>query len=902
MIQMEETMRWFGPKDPVPLAHLKQAGCTGVVTALHHITPGEMWPVDDILQHRKMIEDAGMSWTVVESLPVSEDIKKQSGDYLQHIENYKQSLQNLAACGLKVITYNFMPVLDWLRTDVTYLMPDGSRALYFEQSAFIAFDLFMLKRPGAEKDYDNNKIEKARLRFSQMTADEKEKLYNNTLLGLPGTDKQFTATAVLDALKTYEEIDTIKLKEHLFYFLQAVIPVAFKHGLKMAIHPDDPPYPVLGLPRIVSTEEDIIALINAVPSPANGLCFCTGSLGVRKDNDLTGIIKRLGDHIHFIHLRNTKSDGEGNFYEADHLNGDVNMYAIVKEIVELMKRRQTSIPMRPDHGHQMLDDLNKTTYPGYSAIGRLKGLAELRGLQLGIIMRILILLLLPCFALAQIPQLKKQQLIVKGEPYLILGGELGNSTASSLVSMQPVWNTVKQMHLNTVLTPVYWELMEPVEGTFDFTLIDSIVYQARNNDIHLILLWFGAWKNSMSCYAPAWVKIDQQRFPRAQNQRGAGLEILSAFNQNNLHADANAFRALMKHIKVIDADYSTVIMVQVENEIGMLTEAREYTAAANEAFHKEVPSTLLDYLKKQDIVPELKKHWAENGSLSKGTWEQVFGKSLATDELFQSWYYATYTNTVALAGKAEYALPMFVNTALNYKNVQPGQYPSAGPLPHLMDIWQAAAPAIDILSPDFYNPYFKRYNDLYTRRNNPLFIPEIRSEPANAAKVFYAVGHYNAIGFSPFSIESSYDASLGKSYDILRQLTPVILANKSRMDGVLLDTLTTKQEITMGQYILSVAHDGTLGWSNTPKARWPEAGGIIIQTAEDEFIIAGTTIVVTFATTDKVGILQADEGEYINGQWTSGKRLNGDQTHQGRHIRIPSGEWGIQRVKLYRYR
>lgn len=533
---------------------------------------------------------------------------------------------------------------------------------------------------------------------------------------------------------------------------------------------------------------------------------------------------------------------------------------------------------------------------------------------------IMLLLFLPYFVQGQAtnyPQLKKQgttvQLVVKGEPYLVLGGELGNSSASSLHYMQPIWNTVKQMHLNTVLTPVYWELIEPEEGKFDFTLVDSIIYQARNNGMHLVLLWFGAWKNSMSCYAPAWIKKDQQRFPRAQQQNGSGLEILSAFNQNNLAADAKAFRALMKHTKEIDAAYSTVIMVQVENEIGMLTEAREYTPAANEAFHSEVPARLLDYLgkHKNEIVPELKKHWAENGYLSKGTWEQVFGKSLATDELFQAWYYATYTNAVALEGKAAYPLPMFVNTALNYKNVKPGEYPSAGPLPHLMDVWQAAAPAIDILSPDFYNPYFKQYNDLYTRRNNPLFIPEIRFEPSDAAKAFYAIGHYDAIGFSPFSIESvdkPDEEPLGKSYNILRQLTPTILAyqGKGKMDAVLLDTMNTKQEIIMGKYVLSVAHEGTLGWSGIPKAKWPQGGGIIIQTAEDEFIIAGTALVITFTTTDKnapiAGILQADEGEYVNGKWLPGRRLNGDQTHQGRHIRIASGDWGIQLVKLYRYR
>lgn len=515
------------------------------------------------------------------------------------------------------------------------------------------------------------------------------------------------------------------------------------------------------------------------------------------------------------------------------------------------------------------------------------------------------------------PQLKKQgtavQLTVKGKPFLVLGGELGNSSASSLPYMKDIWTTVKQMHLNTVLTPVYWELLEPAEGKFDFTLVDSIIYQARRHDLHLVLLWFGAWKNSMSCYAPAWVKKDQQRFPRAQKKDGSGLEILSAFSNNNLTADAKVFRALMKHVREIDAAYSTVIMVQVENEIGMLTEAREYTATANAAFNSQVPAALLDYLNKNKdvLVPELKQHWGANGYLTKGTWEQVLGKGLATEELFQAWYYAAYTNTVAREGKAEYPLPMFVNTALNYKNVKPGEYPSAGPLPHLMDIWQAAAPAIDILSPDFYNPYFKHYNDLYTRRNNPLFIPEIRFEPSDGAKAFYAIGHYNAVGFSPFSIESTdkpAEEPVAKSYEVLRQLTPVILAHQGtgKIDGALLDTTSTKQDIPAGKYTLTVAHDGTLGWSGIPRAQWGEAGGIIIQTGDDEFIVAGTGIVITFTTTDKaapiVGILQADEGEYVNGEWIAGRRLNGDQTHQGRHVRIPMGTWGIQHVKLYRYK
>lgn len=520
-----------------------------------------------------------------------------------------------------------------------------------------------------------------------------------------------------------------------------------------------------------------------------------------------------------------------------------------------------------------------------------------------------------------IPHLQEKgdetELVVNGEPFLMLGGELGNSTATTTESMAAVWPRLKRLNLNTVLIPVYWELLEPEEGKFDYKLVDDLIREARKNDLKVVILWFGSWKNSMSSHVPGWVKLDQERFPRARSEAGESQEILTPFSENNLNADLNAYKHLVRHIEEIDTGHQTVILMQPENEIGMLPSARDYHPLANQKFKEDVPEDLIEYLveNKEELNPEFLEVWRRNGFKTNGNWEEVFGKGLHTDEIFMAWYFSRFVDQISAAGKKEYALPTFVNAALNRPDTKPGDYPSAGPLPHILDVWKAGSPNIDFYAPDFYNPRFKHWNDLYVRQGNSLFVPEHKFDNTVAAKALYAIGHYEALGFAPFSIEqipgtpfSPKEEKLAQVYEIINQIKPLLDQNRGqdRIEGVLLDKEESEETFVLGDYKFTAAHTYNLGWEpNSGSDEWEPAAAIIVQTGDNEFYYAGYGVSLKMENLKKpdsrVGILKAERGYFEDGKWNVYQHLNGDQTHQGRHIRSFVDDVSIQRFTLYEY-
>jgi beta-galactosidase GanA len=524
------------------------------------------------------------------------------------------------------------------------------------------------------------------------------------------------------------------------------------------------------------------------------------------------------------------------------------------------------------------------------------------------------------------PHLDRQgaatQLIVQDRPFLVLGGELGNSSGEPDY-LRPFWPKLKALNLNTVLAPVSWELLEPVEGRFDFSTVDGLIRDARSNNLRLVLLWFGVWKNSMSTYVPGWVKRDHRRFPRCRDSAGRALEILSPFSDETLQADARAFRALLRHLRETDAQEQTVIMIQVENEIGMLPEARDRSPDAEKLFAGAVPPALLEHLARDfdRLAPELRDRWLANGRKAAGTWTEVFGTGPEAEEIFMAWHFARFAGQVAAAGKAEYPLPMYVNAALIRPGHRPGQYPSAGPLPHLFAVWRAAAPEIDLFAPDIYFNNFTEWARRYAHAGNPLFIPEARSGPDASVNGLYAIAGLDAMGFSPFGIETIDKTAgdcLAQSYDLLAQLAPLILAHQGRgtMAGLISEGPEQRQpqQVWLGGYVLHVSFERAapvataegLVSAGGPGPAGVPAGGLVIATGPDEFLIGGTGLTTTFQVREpggpEVGLLSVEEGRFVDGRWTHLRWLNGDQTHQGRHVRLEAGRFGLLRVKLYTYR